>query len=174
MIPLAGNHRLRPGRSTPFEMSQNRALSRSKSARDFWPPLETGQRGASCGSLRPHVHTRTANHFAADSCDAGIRHPPGLDDQVTGQRNRLRRFPTGEAGETAGGRAPPGDRRGAGVALGSLGPISGGPARDTPELEHLGVGFVSLNEALELTTRSAPPTRKSLHSLENPGDTPSG
>ena len=37
--------------------------------------------------------------------DAGIRNPAGLEDRFTGQRNRLRRFPTGEAGETVGGRA---------------------------------------------------------------------
>src|SRR5208282_3395684 len=39
------------------------------------------------------------------------------------KRNRLGRFPAGEAGATAGGGAPPGDRRGAGMAAGPLGPL---------------------------------------------------
>ena len=49
-------------------------------------------------------------------------------------------------------RAPPRDRCGAGVATGSLGPVGDGSAGDAQELEHLGVGFVSLTEALDLTT----------------------
>ena len=38
------------------------------------------------------------------------------------------------------------------MALGPLGPVGNGPAATLQELEHLGVGFVSLNEALDLTT----------------------
>jgi DNA invertase Pin-like site-specific DNA recombinase len=38
------------------------------------------------------------------------------------------------------------------VALGSLGSLGHRPAQHLQELEHLGVGFVSLTEALDLTT----------------------
>ena len=38
------------------------------------------------------------------------------------------------------------------MAVGSLGPLGHRPAHTLQELEHLGVGFVSLTEALDLTT----------------------
>jgi putative DNA-invertase from lambdoid prophage Rac len=40
----------------------------------------------------------------------------------------------------------------AGLATGSLGPFRHRPARYIAGLEHLGVGFISLTEALDLTT----------------------
>jgi hypothetical protein len=46
-------------------------------------------------------------------------------------------------------------RCGAGLALGSLGPFSHG-LLSLQELEHLGVGFVSLTEPLDLTTPAGP------------------
>jgi putative DNA-invertase from lambdoid prophage Rac len=56
------------------------------------------------------------------------------------------------AGEAAGSCAAPGDRCGAGVAAGSMGKIGTDLLATLQELEHLGVGFVSLTEALDLTT----------------------
>jgi hypothetical protein len=43
---------------------------------------------------------------------------------------------------------PPGNRRRAGVPSESLGPVGNGLLAALQELEHLGVGFVSLTEAL--------------------------
>jgi hypothetical protein len=54
--------------------------------------------------------------------------------------------------ETARSRPPPRDRRGAGLAIGSLGRSVTDLLATLQELEHLGVGFVSLTEALDLTT----------------------
>src|ERR1039458_2033282 len=49
-----------------------------------------------------------------------------------GATGRQRRLATATAREVTGGGRSPRNRRGAGVALRSLGPIGGGPARDTP------------------------------------------
>src|SRR5271157_1188911 len=101
---------------------------KTKIAKGFWPSLKTGPNEASGGPLRPRFYPGPADHSLADARPAGIRHPAGLEDRFASQRNRLRRFPAGEAGETAGGRAPPRDRCGVSVAAGPLGPVSHGPA----------------------------------------------
>jgi hypothetical protein len=49
-------------------------------------------------------------------------------------------------------RAAARDRCRAGLAVGSLGPFSDGPGATLQELTDLNVGFVSLTEALDLTT----------------------
>ena len=51
---------------------------------------------------------RTSDHSHADSCLARARHPPGLEDRIAGQRNRLRCCSAGAAGATAGSGAPAG------------------------------------------------------------------
>ena|SRR5487761_1973042 len=54
--------------------------------------------------------------------------------------------------ETAGSRPPPLDRCGARLVAGPMGPLRNGSAGNIQQLEHLGAGFVSLTEALDLTT----------------------
>ena len=135
----------------PFEMGQKRALARSKSGKVFGHPFGRSN-GASRGSLRTCVHARPADRSLADARDARLCGEAGLEHGHAGQRNRLGRFAAREAGETAGGRAPPGDRRGAGLAAGSLGRSVTDLLATLQELEHLGVGFVSLTKALDLTT----------------------
>ena len=52
------------------------------------------------------------------------------EDRSSVQKDRLGGFPTGDSRETAGGRAPPRDRRGVSTATASLGQIGSRPARD--------------------------------------------
>src|SRR5271157_2590324 len=101
-------------------------------AEGFWPPPSPRPNTVPGRPLRPRFYPGSADHPDADPCPAGIRHSPRLDDRSTGERNRLGRCPAGEAGASAGGRAPPRDRRGAGVAAGPLGTVGHGPAGDPP------------------------------------------
>src|SRR6516162_9700529 len=114
---------LKNGRKTGFP--------KGEIARGFWPAPSPGQNAAPGGPLRPRVYPRSADHPDADPCPTGIRRPPGLEDRLAGERNRLGCFPAGATGATAGGRAPPGDRRRVSVAAGPLGPVRHGSAGDS-------------------------------------------
>src|ERR1017187_10457201 len=114
-----------------FRNGRQTGIREGKIAEGFWPGTETGE-NVPRRPLRPRLYERPTDHPAADPRPAGIRRPAGLDSRTAGERCLSGCIATATAGEVAGGGAPPGDRRGAGVALGSLGPISGGPARHTP------------------------------------------
>ena len=71
-----------------FENGRKTGLPKTEIAKGFWPPLETDLNEASGGPLRPGFDAGPADHSLADSCDAGIRHPPGLDDCFASQGKR--------------------------------------------------------------------------------------
>src|ERR1035438_5131082 len=96
-------------------------------AKGFWPGTETGE-NVPRRPLCPRLYERPTDHSAADPRPAGIRRPSELDHRPAGERGRQWCIRAAAAGEVAGGCAPPGDRRSAGVAVGSLGSIGGGPA----------------------------------------------
>jgi hypothetical protein len=93
------------------ENGRKTGIPPSKIAEGFWPPRAPGKTSVSGGPVRPRFHARPAYRPPADPRDAGIRGPARLEDRFAGKRNRLGRFPAGETGETAGGCAPPPDRR---------------------------------------------------------------
>ena len=95
---------------------------------------------------------KSADADEAGACDAGVCRPARLDDRLAGSRGELRGGPARSPRESNGGRTSAGDRSGAGVAAGPLGPLGNDLLATLQELEHLGVGFVSLTEALDLTT----------------------
>jgi len=131
------------------EKGRKTGVPHGEIAEGFGPPPLPGQNSVAGRPLRPRFYPGSADHTDADPCPAGIRHAPRLGDRPAGQRNRLGRFPAGETGATAGGREIDVvlvwrlDRWGRSVTdlLATL-----------QELEHMGVGFVSLTEALDLTT----------------------
>src|ERR1017187_4999303 len=114
-----------------FRNGRQTGIPEGKIAEGFWPGTETGE-NVPRRPLRPRLYERPTDHSAAGPGSAGIRRPAGLDYPAAGEGGRQRCIRTATAGEVAGGCAPPGDRRGAGVAVGSLGPIGGGPAGDSP------------------------------------------
>lgn len=86
--------------------------------------------------------------------------PAQMGDRYAGSRGQLR----GKARSprtTAGSHAPPRNRCRAGVAAGSVGPVRDSLWATLQELEHLGIGFVSLTEALDLT----PPAGRAMAGL---------
>jgi len=133
------------------KMGEKRVSRKPKSLRVFGHPPRRAKTRLRAG-LYARVSTQDQQTIPMQTRALRIRHSPRLDHRPASQRNRLRRFPTGEAGATAGGRAPPRDRRGAGMAAGPLGRSVTDLLATLQELEHLGVGFVSLTEALDLTT----------------------
>jgi Site-specific recombinases, DNA invertase Pin homologs len=108
---------------------------------------------AACTPAFPRTISR---HCHAESRHAGVCCPTGLGDCPADPRGGLRR---GEARSTgkANGSLPAVERStSCWYGAGPLGPVGNGSAGNLQELEHLGVGFVSLTEALDLTTpRSA-------------------
>src|SRR2546422_891642 len=62
-----------------LENGQKTGLPQGEIAKGFGPPFETGQRGASRGSLRPRIHARPANHSVADPRLAGVCGEARLD-----------------------------------------------------------------------------------------------
>src|ERR1039458_6584772 len=106
-MSLAWPERIDYGRQDPHLQNEPKTCDFEIQIRQgFWPPLRTGQNSVSGGPLRSRFYPRPADHSLADSRDAGIRYPPGLEDHFAGQRNRLGGFSAGEAGgKMVGGRA---------------------------------------------------------------------
>jgi putative DNA-invertase from lambdoid prophage Rac len=75
-----------------------------------------------------------------------------MDHHHADEGSRLRRLTGAAAGDTDGSCAAPRHRRCAGLAPGSLGRSVADLLATLQELDHLGVGFVSLTEALDLTS----------------------
>jgi len=73
-------------------------------------------------------------------------------DRLAGPRSELRSGAQRGPRESIGSRAPPGNRPGAGLAPDRWGRSVTDLLATLQELEHLGVGFVSLTEALDLST----------------------
>ena len=112
------------------EMAAKQASEKAKSPRVFGQATETAE-NVSRRPLCPRFHQRPTDHPIADPRPARVRRPAGLDHRYASEGGRFRRCATRTAGKVAGRCAPPGDRRRAGVAIGSLGPVGGGPAGDT-------------------------------------------
>src|SRR5664279_4847505 len=127
------------------------AIREGEIAKGFRPGTETGE-NVPCRPLRPRFHQRPTDHPTADACSTRIRRPARLDDGDASQRGRsgasqrqlrekfLDAARRREVDVVLVWRL---DRWGRSVAdlLATL-----------QELQHLGVGFVSLTEALDLTT----------------------
>src|ERR1035441_410604 len=102
--------------------------------------------------LRPRFYERSTDHPAADPRPAGIRRPAGLDYRLAGLRRLVAAPPNGNCGRSCW------RQRAAGRSTWCwCGGWIGGVDRwrtcwRLSKLQHLGVGFVSLTEALDLTT----------------------
>src|SRR5207244_4078844 len=115
-----------------LEKGRKTGIGQSEITKGFWPPLGTDQNPVSGRPVCPRFHPRPADHSLADSSPSRICHPAGLDDRFASEGNRLGCYPAGATGDVAGGGAPPGHRRGAGMAAGSLGEIVYRPASYPP------------------------------------------
>jgi len=153
---MAGKDRLRPGGNVTREWPPNGHL-RTQNRAGFWPGTEASRKCFRAG-LYARVSTNDQQTIPLQMRalrDYAARR--GRAVAMAGSRDRLRRLGAGTPREDRRGGAPPPDRRGAGVAAGSLGPVGDGPAgKPWQELERLGVSFVSLTEALDLTTPAGP------------------
>jgi transposase len=143
-------HTCEPNEANPFD-SLTELQREATIAQGFWPATKTSE-NVSRRPLCPRFHFRPTHHPLADPRPARVRRPAGLDHCSASEGSRFRRCATATAGKVAGRCSPPRNRRRTGVATGPLGPVCNGSARDTSGLDHLGVGFVSLTEALDLTT----------------------
>jgi len=119
------------GRGGAREWPEKTGFPQDEIAKGFWPPLSRGPNTVPGRRLRPRVHPRSADYSPANSRDAGLFGEGGwiivmqVKEIGSGASQWQKR-------QTAGGHAPPGDRRGASVAAGSLGQVSHGPAGDCP------------------------------------------
>jgi len=102
--------------------------------------------------LCPCLHSRSANAADAKQSHARVCLSTRLDHRHANKRGWLWRIPAGVAGEADRSCTATGDRRRAGLALDRWGRSVTDLLATLQELEHLGVGFVSLTEALDLTT----------------------
>ena len=102
--------------------------------------------------LYAHVSTSTNRPSRYRSAPYANMPPAGLDHRLASEGGGFWRFATATAGEVTGRGAPPRDRCRVGVAIGSLGAVGGGPARDTPGTVPSGRRFRLSTEALDLTT----------------------
>ena len=129
----------------------NRPLQSAIAAR-FLASTKTSE-NVSRRPLRPRFHARPTDHAFADPRPARIRRPAGLDHRHASQRGRLRRVRNGNCAKQLLDAAR---RREIDVVLVWRLDRWGRSVADLlstlQELEHLGVGFVSLTEALDLTT----------------------
>ena len=98
------------------------------------------------------LHQRSADAGDAEPGHAGVRRAARLNHRPASPRSELGGREARSPRETDRGRPPTRDRRGAGLASGSLGRSVTDLLATLHELEHLDVGFVSLTEALDLTT----------------------
>jgi hypothetical protein len=109
------------------KMAEKRISGRAKSHRVF------GQRRKPAKMLRAGLYARVSTNDQ-QTIPLQIRAlreysaRRGVDHRPAGERSRLGCIATATAGEVAGSGAAPRNRRGAGVAIGSLGPIRHGPA----------------------------------------------
>jgi len=135
-----------------LEYGRKTGFPQGEIAKGFWPPFETGQRGASRGSLRPRIHadqqtiplqTRALREYVARR---GWTIAVQVEEVGSGASQRELREKLLEAAR----------RREIDVVLvwrpDRWGRSVTGLLATLQELEHLGVGFVSLTEALDLTT----------------------
>ena len=136
---------LRNGRQTDF--------SEGKIRQRFWPVAKTDE-NVSCGPVCPRFHERSADAVHAESRHAGVCWPAGLD-----HCRNVREIGSGATKREARERLlEAARRREIDVVvvwrLDRWGRSVTDLLATLQELEHLGVGFVSLTEALDLTTPS--------------------
>src|SRR5664280_1320155 len=106
---MAGKDPLRPGWSA-LENGRKTGLPERKIRQGFWPGTKIAE-NVPCWALRSRVYPRPEDSSHAKPRHAGIRRAAGLDGSHAGKGGRLRRGTTRSPRETAGGCAPPGDRR---------------------------------------------------------------
>ena len=138
-------------------MPEKRPSPKDKIRRRFWPATHTLE-NVSCWAVRPRLHERSVDAGDAEPGDVGARSPPRLDDPLSGLRGELLAAVKREKRERLleGAR-----RREIDVVLIWRFDCWGRSVTDLlatlQELEHLGVGFVSLTGALDLTPRAGRP-----------------
>ena len=103
-----------------------------KIAEGFWPAARRPAKMFRAGLYARRFHQRPADRPIAGPCPEGVRRPARLDDNPSGQGGRQRCIPPATAREVVGGGARSRNRRGAGVAVGPMGAVGGGPAGNAP------------------------------------------
>src|SRR5260221_13565312 len=97
-------------------------LCKDKIRLRFWPDTKTPE-NVRCGPVCPRFHERPADPGDEEPGDAGVGRPTRLDDRPAGPGGWVGCGKARSPRETAWGRPPAGDRRGAGLALGPLGSV---------------------------------------------------
>jgi Transposase IS66 family/Resolvase, N terminal domain len=104
------------------------------------------------GAMRKELLAGSYIHADETPVDVQTHDGRGANHHPAGERGRLRSSTTATPGGTDGSRTEQRDRRCRGVVAGPMGRSVTDRLAMLQELEHLGVGFVSLTEALDLTT----------------------
>ena len=135
-----------------LENGRQTGLRQSKIAQGFWPATETSE-NVSGWPVCPRFHARPADPPHADPRPARVCRQAGLDHRYASEGSRFRRCRNVQLREKLLDAAR---RREIDVVLVWRLDRWGRSVADLlatlQELDHLGVGFVSLTEALDLTT----------------------
>jgi len=145
---MAEKDSIRPCRTTSPKCPPNRPLRRQN--RPGFGHAQKPVKNVPRRPLCPRFHQRSTDHSVANPRPAGVCRPAGwtialqVKEVGSGASQRQR-------GEVAGRGAPPRDRRGAGVAIGSLGKVGADLLATLQELNHL-ASVSSTDGGVDLTT----------------------